>query len=318
MPKRITAGAPLVVLLAVVAAASASAPGIRVRIHDHTGIALTDVIWTGSRLLYMENTTNTIWAPGTPPVKFATMPRVVEETRCVPAPGRHGFAAGSLYCHSPDNVIYRVDASTGAVTTFARLPDTRVSDGAIAFDTVGGFGYRLLAATGRSGAGEQGGAVYAIDPGGGVTRTGAYASPAGGGAENMVVAPARFGTGGGRVVLTVDAGSHGSLVMMDPRGRTWVAAYLPDGPNPITIVPRRPSAPIGLAAGLYFTDTLSTNVFFAPAADLGRYAGDIIVGTEIKGTFWALAPNGSGFRTRRIPLRPPGTKFNLEGAVFVG
>src|SRR5205823_8673541 len=197
----------------------------------------------------------------------ASMPRVVEETRCVPAPGRHGFHAGSLYCHSPDNVIYRVDATSGSVTTFAKLPVSQISDGAIAFDTVGGFGYKLLAATGRSGATEKGGAVYAVDADGAVTKIGAYSSPRGGGAENMVVAPARFGTGSGRIVLTLDAGDHGALVLMDVRGRAKVIAFLPDGPNPIVMVPRTAasSAP-AIARGLYVTDTNSTNVFFTPAA----------------------------------------------------
>ena len=308
----------LFVLLALGGSASAAPPRIPVRIHDHTGIRLTDVIWTGSGLLYMENTTNTLWTPGSPPVQFATMPRLVEETRCVAAPGRHGFAAGSLYCHSPDNTIYRVDAGTGVVTTFAKLPSAQVSDGAIAFDDVGNFGYRLLAATGRSGASEQGGVVYAIDPGGTVARIGAYSSPRGGGAENMVVAPARFGAGSGRIVLTLDAGTHGALVTMDSRGRSQVVAYLPDGPNPIVVVP--PNAPVSASgvAGLYFTDTLSTNVFFVPAGALRPYAGAVLAGTEIEGTFWVLTPRGKGFRTRRIPLRPPGSKFNLEGAVFVG
>ena len=318
MPTRTTVGVALCATVLAVGA-SAAAPKIPVRIHDHTGIKLTGVIWTGSRLLYVENTTNTIWAPGSPLTQFASMPRIVEETRCVPAPGRHGFRAGALYCHSPDNVIYRVDATTGRVTTFTKLPDPQISDGAIAFDTVGGFGYKLLAATGRSGAAEKGGTVYAVDPGGDVTRVGRYSSPRGGGADNMVVAPARFGTGSGRIVLTLDGdNTHGALVTMDAHGHSKVIAFLPDGPNPIVVVPRGASkAAPAVARGLYFTDTNSTNVFFTPAAALTRYAGDLIVGTEIGATFWAVAPKGRGFRTWRIPLKPRGSNFNLEAATFV-
>ena len=119
--------------------------------HAHTGIRLADVVWTGKRFLYVENTTNVVWAAGPRLTKFASMPKIVEETRCRLSPGTHGFAPGAVYCHAPDNVIYRIDAN-GKVNVFARLPDTLISDGALAFDTFGSFGFRLLAATGRSGA----------------------------------------------------------------------------------------------------------------------------------------------------------------------
>ena len=95
-------------------------------------------------------------------------------------------------------------------------------------------------------------------------------------------------------------------------------AQLPDGPNPIVAVPPRgalhtPGAP----RGLYLTDTNSTDVFYVPARGLTAYAGDLIVGSEIKALFWAVAPHGSGFRVQRLPLRLPGSGFNLEGATYV-
>jgi hypothetical protein len=289
-----------------------------VAVHDDTGIRLTDVVWTGSRLLYMENTTNVLWAPGTPPTKFATMPKIVEETRCEASPGTHGWPAGSLFCHSPDNVIYRVGAD-GTVTAFAHLDDPLISDGAVAFDRVGTFGYRLLAATGRSGADQSGGTVYAVSAGGAVARIGTYASPRHGGAENMVQAPKGFGTIGGWLVLALDAGSKsGSIVAFGPHAQNRFLAFLPDGANPVAVVPakaspRRPSVP----RGLYLTDTNSTNVFLVREAALRRWAGDIVVGTEIGAQFWAVAPRGNRFTTRRMPLTLPGSNFNLEGAEFV-
>ena len=241
------------------------------------------------------------------------MPKLVEETRCRPSTGRHGFTAGTLYCHSPDNVIYRIDAS-GKVAVFARLPDTNVSDGALTFDTFGAFGFRLLAATGRSGSATDGGIVYAIAASGSVSRVGAYSSSTKGGADAMVVAPPGFGTGARHIVLTVDAGPRGSLVLMDPRGRTREIATLPDGPNPIAVVPAGAGrGNLAARRGLYVTDTNSTNVFFAPAAGLARYAGKLIVGTELKASFWVVAPRGNGFRTQRIPMTLPGGNFNLEG-----
>ena len=78
---------------------------------------------------------------------------------------------------------------------FATLPAPYppAADGALAFDSVGRFGYRLVAATGRSGGAKPaGGAVYAIGPHGGVHRVGSYAGP--GGADELVIAPRQFGS----------------------------------------------------------------------------------------------------------------------------
>ncbi len=303
----------------VVASAGAGTSPISMSVHAHTGIRLTDVVWTGTRFLYVENTTNVVWAAGPRLTRFASMPKIVEETRCRLSPGTHGFSAGAVYCHAPDNVIYRITAS-GKVSVFARLPDTDISDGALAFDTFGAFGFRLLAATGRSGAANaNGGAVYAVAASGAVSRIGAYSSSTHGGADQMIVAPPAFGTGARQVVLTVDAGSRGALVMMDAHGRTREIATLPDGPNPIVAVPASTGhAKLAAQRGLYVTDTNSTNVFFASATSLARYAGDLIVGTELKAIFWAVAPHGRGFQARRIPMTPPGKNFNLEGATYVG
>src|SRR6476619_446673 len=83
------------VTVAVPALATRAAAGVTpipVSVHAHTGIRLTDVVWTGTRFLYVENTTNVVWAAGSPPSKFASMPELVEETRCRMSPGAHGFA----------------------------------------------------------------------------------------------------------------------------------------------------------------------------------------------------------------------------------
>jgi hypothetical protein len=301
-------------------AAGASAPAVPATVYDHTGLRLADIVWTGRRFLYVENTTNAVWAAGSPPTTFASMPKVVEETRCVLSPGAHGFPAGYLFCHAPDNVLYRIKGD-GTVSVFARLPDTSVSDGALAFDTIGRFGFRLLAATGRSGSTKKdGGAVFGVTAAGAVSSIGRYSASTGGGADEIVLAPSRFGAGSGQAVLTVDAGKNGALVMMDAHGSTREIATLPEGPNPIVAVPttRVRPAPGGVRPGLYVTDTNSTNVFYAPASKLSAYAGSLIVGSELGAHFWAVSPNGRTFRSRRIPLTLPGSKFNLEGAKYVG
>ena len=300
------------------AGAGAATRPIAMSVHAHTGIRLTDVVWTGKRFLYVENTTNVVWTAGPRLTKFASMPKIVEETRCRLSPGAHGFPTGAVFCHAPDNVIYRIDAD-GKVNVFAHLPDAHVSDGALAFDTFGAFGFHLLAATGRSGTASDGGAVYSVGASGAVSRIGAYTASTKGGADELVVAPPGFGTGARQLVLAVDAGPRGALVLMDARGRTREIATLPDGPNPLVVVPATSGhGKLAARRGLYVTDTNSTNVFFASAASLARYSGNLIVGTELKATFWAVAPRGGAFRARRIPMTPPGGNFNLEGAAYVG
>jgi len=313
----------LVVLLALVPAVAAAAVAgptpLQPRLYADTGVRLTDVVWTGTQFLYVENTTNRVFAAGpqgVPVRPFASMPNVVEETRCRLSPGAHGFAPGDVYCHAPDNTVYRIGAD-GTVSVFARLPNSSVSDGALAFDTVGRFGYALVVATGRSGAAEpSGGDVYAIDAAGEVRQIGTYPGP--GGADEIVVAPARLAAG--ELVIAVDAGGRGTLVLMDAHGRTRTIASLPDGPSPLAVVgapPRHPRA--APPPGLYFTDTGSTDVFLVPAAQLAPYVGDVIVGSEAKGLLWVVRPRplGRGLQTLLLPTSLPAATYDLEGATYV-
>ncbi len=329
------AGAVAVMLAGVLAScgSTAAAPDpvstsqtLRFHVITKTTQKLDSVVWTGGQFLYVQNTANTVWAApptGRPLHRFATMPRLVEETRCILSPGRHGFPSGAIFCHSPDNRIYEISADGSSKTVFATLPVPYppAADGALAFDTVGRFGYRLLAATGRSGATKPaGGRVYAIDPHGRVQHVGSYAGP--GGADELVVAPHRFGSVAGDALLTVDAGaSGGAVVALDPSGRTRAIATLPDGLSPIVPIPTLPSGKARTRAplpGLYLTDDKTGFTYMAPAASLVRYAGDVIVGTESpRALFWILEPRGKGFAD--ISLRDnlaAGT--SLEQAIFVG
>lgn len=317
---RILAGA-LVMASTVVTAAGAAAPALRFRAFAHTDLRLTDIVWTGRQFLYVDNTTNRVEAAGpsgVPLSPFAAMPRQVEETRCAVASGAHGFVAGDIYCHSPDNKLYRISPDGKQVTVFATLPATTRSDGAIAFDTVGAFGYALLAATGRSGGPTpRGGIVFAVDAAGKVRRIGSYNNP--GGADEIAVAPAGFGAAASQVLLTVDAGKRGSLVAMDAHGRARTLLQLPDGPNPIAVIAPGWTPAAGAAQpGIYVTDTLSHDVFFAPAADLRPFAGQVIIGSELRGLFWAIQPRGSGFAATPLSTTLTGKHYNLEGAIYIG
>jgi hypothetical protein len=286
---------------------------------------LGSIVWTGRRFLYVQTNTDTVWAAppvGHPLRQFATMPTSGEETRCILSPGTRGFSPGAIFCHSPDNKIYEISGNGSRVTVFASLPAPSASDGALAFDSVGRFGYRLLAATGASGSPEPaGGLVYTIGPHGGVRQVGSYAGP--GGADELVIAPRRFGSVAGDALLTVDAGvSGGAVVAVEPSGRTRTIATFRLGPNPIAPIPRLPSRAGRTRApfpGLYVSDDTTGYTYMAPAAPVARYAGDVIVGTESPSPlFWILEPRRRRFVKIRLRHNLPAGTYSLEQAIFVG
>ena len=297
----------------------AGSPPLHVQTFGTPGINVADIVWAGQQFLYVENTTNAIFAgdaKGGRLHAFAKLPKLVEETRCVVSPGGHGFPPGQIYCHIPDNRIFRLSPDGRTVRLFATLPAKATSDGMLAFDTVGGFGYRLVAATGRTGtAGADGGSVYTIDGGGTVRPVGSYNGP--GGADEIAVAPARFGSIAGWALLTVDPkASGGTIVAMSPTGRTRTIARLPDGPNPIAAVSSE-SGSSNASRGWYVAGGPLRQVYFIAASELAPYTGAVLVGTEVKASFWVVRPRGRGFVTRKVETDlPPGT-YNLEGADYV-
>jgi hypothetical protein len=302
--------------LAAAGATPQPAPTLRFEVLATTPLKLTDIVWTGTRFFYVDNTTNRVFAAdrtGAVTGLFATMPNVVEETRCVASPARYGFPKGGLFCHSPDNRIYRI-SPTGEVSQFARIPEDEISDGALAVDDVGRLGHRLVAATGHSGT--PGGSVYTIDTSGRVAKVGSYGGP--GGAENVVIAPSTFGTQGGSALLSIDADSTtGSLIAVDARGRATTIARFSDGVNPIAVIPRRLRLTGIPQAGFYVVDTFPGTPLVAAAGQFAGQSGNVIVGSEQMGRFWLVAPTKSGFRSTRLRTNLNSPPYNLEGAIFV-
>ena len=278
-------------------------PTLRFHVFIKTTQLLDSLVWTGTQFLYVQNTANTLWAAppaGEPLQQFATMPRLVEETRCILSPGNWGFPPGAIFCHSPDNKIYEISPDGSSVKVFARLPGPYPprSDGALAFDRVGHFAHRLVAATGCLGS--SGGLVYTVGPHHGVRQVGHYPGP--GGADELVIAPGGFGSYAGDALLTIDAGtSSGRVVAVKPNGTRRTIATFPEGVNPIAPIPT-PSGRTGAPfSGLYVSDDITGYTYTAPLADLAGYAGDVIVGTESpRPLFWILEPKGSGIA--KIPL----------------
>src|SRR5262245_53542790 len=257
----------LVAVLAAVAVGASAAPGAQTalsfRVFAHTGLRLGDVAWTGSRFLYVTQNAgeiHTSGARGSPIRLFAKVTPEVEEMRCLPSPGAHGFARGDVYCHSPRGTIWRI-TSSGNASAFATLPDTEVQDGALAFDRAGRFGYAMLAATG--GSASNGGAVYAIGSDRSVRKVGDYPGP--GGADGIEMAPGGFGTAANQLLIAIDKSSKpeaGFLLAMRPNGAVRRLVSVPDGLNPIVTIGRGDASRGRAAPGVYLTDTFSTNVLY--------------------------------------------------------
>ncbi len=303
--------------LAAVAPSGAAGPSLGFTTFVHTDLKLGQVLWTGHEFLYVSENTGVIEAAdarGLGARPWATFEPGGEETRCVPAPAR--YWPEGIYCHTPDNRILRFARDGTGMTVLARLPGA-VSDGALAFDTVGRFGYPLLAATG--GSGSDGGEVYAVRRDGQARLVGHYPGP--GGADEVAIAPATFGTAGGALLLAIDQSAvSGRLLAVDRRGAVRVvAAALGNGANPIAVVaptPKRRAAG-SPAAGLYVADTASQDVLFAPAARFRAYPNAVVVGTELTGAFWIVRPRGKGFQVLAANTGLPSRAYNLEGAVYV-
>jgi len=305
--------------------ARAPQPKLSFRVFADTGKHMNTILWAGTQFLYGENTANTIWAApvaGLPLHQFASMPNMTEETRCVLSPGTHGYPADVIFCHSPDDKIYEISGDGAKVGVFATLPapSGSVSDGALDWDSVGRFGYQLVAARGRSGSGNPlGGAVFTVSSAGAVKQVGTYSGP---GADNVMVAPAGFGSVGGQALLTLDAGADsGALVAMDASGNRRTVVSLTGGLNPIAAITptsatvnTKPQKP---PPGLYVTNDNNPNVYFAPAAQLTAYRGDVVIGSENKAQFWIVVPHGKSFRA--IPVRHSlrGRNYSLEAAMYV-
>lgn len=323
--RRLAAGAAVAAAALVLAAVGAQAgpPYLHVTVFAHTGLDPDSVVWTGRQFLYVINTQNTVYAAppaGMPLSLFVSMKVLVEETRCILSPGTHGFPAGVIFCHAPDNEIYEISADGSKSSVFATLPAPYppASDGALVFDDLGHFGYRLVAATGRSGAAKpSGGAVYTVDASGHVQEVGGYKGP--GGADEVMIAPSNFAQLAGDVLITVDAGtSGGHLVAMSPSGATRSLASFPgDGPNPILQIPSTVATTGTPTPGIYLSDDETKDIYLVPARELAPFAGDLFLSTEDDAHFFILEPDGSGVRAIAVgdTLRQHG--HGLEGAIYL-
>ncbi|HUY72248.1 MAG TPA: hypothetical protein VMV08_08390 [Gaiellaceae bacterium] len=320
--RRLTlAGVLAALALAGGSGATPAGPTLTFSTFAQTDLPLSGVVWTGTSFLYLPENASQIEAAdatGAGVHQFTSFAGGLggEEVRCaVPV---IAYWPDGVYCHLPDNRIYRIARDGSSITLLATLPGV-ASDGGLVFDSSGRFGYALLASTG--GSSSEGGEIYAVRTDGRAQEIGAYPGP--GGADELAIAPPKFGPASGQLLLSVDQDSvSGRVLAIDRSGKVRVVASgLGNGDNPIAVVaapPRQPSSGQP-APGLYVGDTNSMAVYFAPASALAAFVGGVVVGSELGADFWTIKPNarGTGFVVQQAAVHLPDGNPNLEGAAYV-
>ena len=308
----------LLAALALVPSASGASNPLHFTLFAQTDLPLGQAMWSGREWLWNAENLGQIEATdadGRNVRPFAAFDQGGEEMRCAVPPNK--LWPDGVYCHTPDNRVVRLNRDGSNLTVLARLPAGSNSDGAIAFDDVGRFGYPLLVATG--GSASDGGQLFAVRKDGRVQPIGTYPGP--GGAENIVIAPAVFGGMGGWCLLSIDHDSaEGRLLAMDRKGTVkTIAGGLGNGLNPIVVIrPAPKTRPAGgPAPGLYLADTVSQQIWFAPASDFqGFTKGAVLVCTELTAQCW-ITFDGNGDNLVSAPTDLPQRAWNLEGSAYV-
>jgi len=306
----------LLALLLLAPSASAATP-VHFTLFAQTDLPLGQATWTGREWLWNAENLGQIEAAdadGRNVRSFASFDQGGEEMRCAVPPNK--LWPDGVYCHTPDNRVVRLNRDGSNLTQLATLPANGNSDGGLVFDDVGRFGYALLVSTG--GSGSNGGQVFAVRKDGRVQAIGSYPGP--GGADEIAVAPASFGTAGGWCLISIDQDSvSGRVLAIDRKGNLkTIAIGLGNGLNPIVIIrPAPKTRPPGPAAGLYVADTTSRQIWFAPASAFQAVTGRVVVGTELTGDFWVLQPHGAAFDALPLDTDLPRQPWNFEGSAFV-
>jgi hypothetical protein len=304
---------------AIPAAGVDAGPTLHFSVFAQTDLPLGQAYWTGREWLWNAENDGKIEAAdanGRNVRTFFAFDQGGEELRCAVPPNK--LWPDGVYCHTPDNRVLRLNRDGTNPLELARIPADANSDGALAFDDVGKFGYALLVATG--GSGQNGGQVFAVRKNGRVQPIGSYPGP--GGADEIAIAPAKFGSASGWCLITVDNDPNGgTLLAIDRKGtlRT-IAPSLGNSLNPIAVVKPAPKARAagGPAPGLYLADTVSKAIWFAPASAFESFVGTVVVGTEVDSKLWVIRPNSSGgFDALPAASDLPSQGWNFEASAYV-
>jgi hypothetical protein len=275
---------------------------------------LTGMTWDGKEFIASYGINNVplvnVSLDGTKVTPFA--PKFVGKDECYAAvsQGKAGFPAGYLYVNF-DPSIYKIDPTGGNVSVFSTPPgSSRIAY--VAFDTVGTWGYALLAL-------DDNGLLWSITSDGTAKVLGNFSSFANaqssqvGGLkpEGIAVAPQSFGAFGGYLFITLE-------------GAGKILAFPPNDMNKMTVMTMPNEEPerilqIPAASDLYVAEFDTGARVRIPAANFSSYVGSLLVITEGEnepfGSFSVLQPAGNNVTLTRIGAVTG--KPHYEGASFV-
>jgi len=261
-----------------------------------------------------------------PTVPLPTSPSCTENYFAV-STGLGGFTANTAYIagltSSGTPVIFEAPLSGGPLTVFSPLPVAGTSSPhtALTFDTVGTFGFGLIA-TGSNG-------IEVLNSSGSVIAT--YPNPANGTAllEGATVAPLSYTQCPGCLFIvseSLNGGSSGIYVVPAGSPSGTVPMFFATGPAEAEGIVFVPPTPCTFAGNAYyvsgFSKPPSTGAFSTGGAILGYtsqqiapYSGQFLVPDEGTGIIWAYSgPDTSGTVNRTVFSN---TGYQLEGSTAV-
>jgi hypothetical protein len=239
-------------------------------------------------------------------------PKFVGKDECYAAvsQGKAGFPAGYLYVNF-DPSIYQIDPTGNTVTVFSTPPGSnRIAF--VAFDTVGSWGYALLAL-------DDNGLLWSISSDGSakvLSNFSSFASPLSsqrGGLkpEGIAVAPQSFGAFAGYLFITLEGA--GKILAISPSDTSKMTVLSMPGEQPERVIQ------IPAASDLYVAEFDTGARVRIPAANFSNYVGSLLVITEGEsepfGSFNVLQPAGNNLTLTRVGAVTGSPHY--EGASFV-
>ena len=276
----------------------------------------------GSGFLYLPRTSARS-RPPTPPARtsrpFATHsgPRRRGD-RAAPCPSTRLWPDG-VYCHTPDNRIFRLARDGSSLTQLAQLPGERQLRRRRSSSTRPAASATRCSPR-RAARRRTAASVFAVRQDGRVQTIGALPRPRR--RRDSITSPRRASAAPRACcLLSIDQDSvSGRVLAIDRQGAPCRRSRAASGTAPTrssSIPPRRRRRPPGAAAGSLRAGHEHADVYFAAAPQLQALRRQVLVGTELPASFWLDPADGHGFGRGSSGDRPAAASLNLEGAAYV-